>query len=86
MLFSHHTADDTAFGVAAAKGKAEHRQRVVDAAVEAARAVADGVQALDDLAFGGQALVVGIDVDAGANGGHAHPAVNAVERRGCPLS
>lgn len=50
--------------------------------VKLAHALVIDRQNLDDLAFGGQALVVGIDVDAGANGGHAHPAVNAVERRG----
>ena len=38
LLLGHHAADDVAFGVAAAQRKAEHGQRVVDAAVETARA------------------------------------------------
>ena len=47
-----------------------------------ARTVADGVQVLDDLAFGREALVLRIHVHARADGAHAHVAMDAVEGRG----
>lgn len=69
-------------GVAATQRQAVYTQRVVDAAVEIAGAVADCIQAGDRLAFGRETLVVLIDVDAGDNRRDAHVTVDAVERSG----
>ena len=67
----------------AAERQARHPHCVVDAAVEVACGVADGVQALDG--FGGVGLQhfhVLADMHAGDHGRHAHLAVDAIERRG----
>ena len=76
--------DVTALGEGAAAGNADEVLGVV-VGEEAARAVADGVEAFDDGALGGQDLALLVDGEAVARGEQGAAEPGAVEGRGANL-
>lgn len=83
LKFRDVFAHDVALGMRTAERQTRHPHRVINAAIEIACGVADGVQAFDG--FGGVGLKhfhVLADMHAGDDGRHANLAVDAIERRG----